>query len=82
MQKWDSDFDAALRQVIPPHRHELIEPDVELTSLGLDSMGAVQLVTLLEDRYDIVFPIGHLTDQPATPQSVWSAVTNARSGAR
>jgi acyl carrier protein len=78
-QEWDSEFDEVLREVIPPDSHELLHPDVHLMGIGLDSMGVMHLVALLEDQYDIVFPIELLTaDVLATPKSLWSAVVAAR----
>lgn len=79
MREWDSEFDEVLREVIPPDGHELLHPDVQLMGIGLDSMGVMQLVALLEDHYDIVFPVELMTaDVLATPKSLWSAVVAAR----
>ena len=81
MPNWDSDFEAVLRRVIPPDNHELIDPEAELTGIGLDSMARMQLVILLEDVYDVSFPVEYLTtDALATPNSLWSALTAVRAG--
>ncbi|NEO41270.1 MAG: acyl carrier protein [Moorea sp. SIOASIH] len=40
-----------------------IKDDTELTSLGLDSMGATNLMIDLEDEFDITFPDALLTPE-------------------
>jgi acyl carrier protein len=82
MPNWDDGFEAAIREVIPPDNHSLINPDVKLADIGLDSMGVMQLVTLLEDSYDIVFPVEYVNaDVLATPSTLWSVVTAVRTEA-
>ncbi|MEU7575477.1 acyl carrier protein [Micromonospora sp. NPDC049240] len=81
-REWDSGFEEVLREVIPPDRHLSLHPDVHLMGIGLDSMGVMQLVALLEDHYDMVFPIELMTaDVLATPKTLWSAVEAARAAA-
>ncbi|MET8139912.1 phosphopantetheine-binding protein [Sphaerisporangium sp. NPDC005288] len=53
---WPGDFETLLRQhlsAIPADNP--IPPDQSLFELGLDSVGAVTLLTELEDHFDIQF---------------------------
>ena len=49
--------------------------DTTLEALGLDSMGAINLLLDLEDSFDIAFPSSLLTEETfRTPQSLAAAV--------
>ncbi|MEV4211198.1 acyl carrier protein [Micromonospora sp. NPDC049662] len=81
MDPWDDDFEAALHEVIPPEHHSSISPTTELLSIGLDSMGSMQLIILLEDAYEIEFPLDYLNPEVlATPSSLWAALSVVRAG--
>lgn len=53
-----------------------ITPAVNLRTLGLNSMRAVDLVMALEDTFDFVFPDDAFTDEVfATAEGIWSIVS-------
>lgn len=74
---WDDVFDGLLR------RHlrflgagEDIDPHDDLRALGLDSMGTVELMLALEERYGVNFPDEALTASAwATPTSLWRTLS-------
>ncbi|MFG2011511.1 phosphopantetheine-binding protein [Micromonospora sp. NPDC048868] len=52
-----------------------LAPTDDLTALGLDSMGVVQLLADLEDRYGLEMPDERLTEETfATVGSLWTTV--------
>ncbi|KAB1162369.1 phosphopantetheine-binding protein [Micromonospora sp. DT46] len=52
-----------------------LAPTDDLTALGLDSMGVVQLLADLEDRYGLEMPDERLTEETfATVGSLWATV--------
>lgn len=73
---WDGQFEEALRTVLPWLDGAVpITPDLNLVDAGLDSLGTVELLNLLERRYRIVIPeedldLGSFT----TPALVWRLV--------
>lgn len=53
-----------------------ITPTVNLRTLGLNSMRAVDLVMDLEDGFDFTFPDSAFTDEVfATADSIWGVVS-------
>ncbi|TCK22295.1 phosphopantetheine-binding protein [Pseudonocardia endophytica] len=72
-------MDAKFQDILLAHlQHadttELHESD-DLSALGLDSMGVVQLMTDLEDTYEFVMPDEALTEETfATVGSLWRTV--------
>lgn len=74
---WDPTFDDAVRGCLdgPPPGEELA-PDADLRSYGLDSLRTVELVTRLEDGYDVLFPDEALVPETfATPATLWAVVS-------
>jgi acyl carrier protein len=73
---WDDDYEKILRgslKFLKPD--QALEPDAELSALGLDSLEMVGLMASLEDHYGIVFPDEDLTVQTfRTPGSLWSVL--------
>jgi acyl carrier protein len=80
MSDWDSEFEAILR----PHLVRLaagapIEPDLVLSSAGVDSLALIELLVAVEDAFGVEFPDELLTGQTfRTPASLWSAVAALR----
>jgi acyl carrier protein len=78
---WDSGFDSTLRQFLPflPAR-EVLPGNAALRDLGLDSVGVVELLAVLEKDYGVRFRDDILTmDTFATPDSIWAALTRTAS---
>jgi acyl carrier protein len=49
-----------------------ITPDMSLASLGIDSLGLIDLVVRIEDEFDLEIPPEHITPETfATPASIW-----------
>ncbi|KAB2346138.1 phosphopantetheine-binding protein [Actinomadura rudentiformis] len=74
---WDAQFEDILRGFLP-----FIEPDEELGAdaslrdLGLDSLGTVELLALLEGTYGVRFVDDALTMETfATPATLWKTLT-------
>ncbi|MFD4033781.1 phosphopantetheine-binding protein [Streptomyces sp. NPDC058637] len=59
---WDEQFEEILRTFLPflPPQ-EPLTADVELKDLGLDSLGMVQLLGMLEEAYQVRFRDSALT---------------------
>lgn len=73
---WDDQFEQILRPFLPflPPQEEL-EPGADLTDLGLDSLGTVQLLGSLEEAYQVRFRDSALTmDTFRTPRVLWDTV--------
>jgi acyl carrier protein len=63
----NNDFGSRVQNVIRTHLKNIEDDDplpidVKLVELGLDSLGAVNLVLDLEDTFDIEFPDAMLTE--------------------
>jgi len=49
-----------------------IGPDMSLASLGIDSLGMIELVVKLEGEFDLEIPPEQITPETfATPASIW-----------
>lgn len=81
-----SQISDAFRAVLVRHLVAFDEPgdipaDVNLRSLGLNSMRAVELVIDLEDTLGIVFADGAFTDEVfQTAATLWAAVSEPPAG--
>lgn len=54
----------------------VIDPSVPLVDIGIDSLGTIQLLVDVEQRFDIVFPDEMLTPEVfATPASLWETIS-------
>jgi acyl carrier protein len=74
---WDQQFEELLRRHLPflPDGDELSE-DLVLRDFGLDSMGTVGLLSMLEKTYDVRFTDDSLNmDNFATPGLLWAAIS-------
>jgi len=61
---------ALIRTEIFPHAEDLV-PAADLYALGLDSMSMMQLLLLVEERYQVKLPDRHLTrDTFASPAAL------------
>lgn len=77
---WDEQFGELLRRHLPflPDGEELSE-DLELRDFGLDSMGTVALLSVLEKTYDVRFVDDSLNmENFATPGQLWTAICRFR----
>ncbi|MFC0101124.1 condensation domain-containing protein [Micromonospora marina] len=73
---WDERFESMLRALLPslPAGEEL-SPDAELSALGLDSLGTVELLSVLEDAYNIEIPDELLAFETfATARTLWAHI--------
>jgi acyl carrier protein len=49
-----------------------INPDMSLTSLGVDSLGILQMIVQIEDEFDLEIPPEQITPETfSTPASIW-----------
>lgn len=70
------EFQTILRRHLPYAGPGDLSPDDELTALGLDSMGVVQLLVDLEDSYDQELPDDILDEETfATVGSLWARLS-------
>ena len=77
----DSGFDGKLRRFLPLlSAFESLPGHAVLRELGLDSMGVVELLAVLEQDYGVRFLDDALTMETfATPASIWAALTHTAS---
>ena len=70
-------FQEIVRPYLPYAAAGELGPQDELAALGLDSMGVVQLLSALEEGYDVNFP-DEILDQDtfATVGSLWDTVAS------
>lgn len=60
-----------------------VDPDANLRDLGLDSMGAVQLLFAVEDAYGVVIPDERFTDSTfESGGALWAVVEELMDGSR
>ncbi|HEX5543565.1 MAG TPA: acyl carrier protein [Micromonospora sp.] len=73
---WDDRFESLLRQFLPfLAPGETLSGDTELRDIGLDSMGAVELLAKLESTYQVRFRDDALDLRNfATPAVLWSTL--------
>lgn len=78
---WDRRFEGSLRRFLPfLSTRESLAGHAALRDLGLDSLGAVQLLAALENDYGVRLRDDVLTmDTFATAGSLWSALTRTAS---
>ncbi|WP_326825028.1 phosphopantetheine-binding protein [Streptosporangium sp. NBC_01639] len=74
---WDDEFEQILRTSLPfLGDDEELKEDTDLRSLGLDSMGTVDLLAKLEKKYDVRFLDEALSMETfATPRSLWTTLS-------
>jgi acyl carrier protein len=81
---WDPTFERLLRPLLPllPADRE-IAPDLDLIGAGLDSLNVVELLSCVEDEYQITLTDEEFVQQTvATPAALWRTIalhTSARS---
>jgi acyl carrier protein len=78
---WDSQFEQLIRSYLPfLPENEPLEENTSLREYGLDSLGTVELLSVLESEYNLRFPEEALTLETfATPATAWRALTATRS---
>jgi acyl carrier protein len=75
----DPGFERILRGVLPLLDEGRLRADTDLLAAGLDSMKAVQLLTEIEDTYQVIIPDeAVLGDVFATPGDLWQLVREQR----
>jgi acyl carrier protein len=74
---WDERFETLLRDHLPfLSGDEVLTPESGLRDLGLDSMGTVELLSVLENAYEVRFVDDALTAETfATPGRLWTALS-------
>ncbi|MEU3457842.1 acyl carrier protein [Micromonospora sp. NPDC006766] len=74
---WDAKFEETLRQFVPfLDDDEPLAPDTSLRDLGLDSMGIIEMMAVLEAEYEVRFRDDMLNMQTfATPGALWGGVS-------
>jgi len=74
---WDQRFEDLLREYLPfLSSDEPLTPDTDLRDAGLDSLGTVELLGLLEEAYGVRFVDEALNlDTFATPGSLWGTLS-------
>ncbi|WDF41899.1 phosphopantetheine-binding protein [Streptomyces sp. T12] len=79
---WDSTFERLLRPFLRSFPEEAsLQPDQNLTTAGLDSMGSVELLLTLEDHYAIQIPDELLQASTfATAGALWKVVSELSAG--
>jgi nodulation protein F len=79
----DPQFEEILRGQLPfLPADEPLSPDTNLTDHGLDSLGIVELLTVLEQEYGVAFVDDALTRETfETAGSLWSVLTGLRPAA-
>ncbi|NUR69269.1 MAG: acyl carrier protein [Hamadaea sp.] len=73
----DEHFDQTLRSHLPfLGPGEALHDDADLRDLGLDSLGTVELLASLENRYNVRFVDDALTLETfATPGTLWNTLS-------
>lgn len=78
----DPAFERILRRVVPLLGDDHLGPETDLLAAGLDSMGAVQLLSEIEHAYEVIIPDEALLgDVFATPSALWQLVREQRMSA-
>lgn len=73
---WDSKFEEILRPYLPfLSPEEQLTEDLQLRDVGLDSLGTVELLGLLEDGFGVRFDVDALTMETfETPAVLWKTI--------
>lgn len=70
-------LEPALSQILRTHARYManstdIDQDMPLAKLGVDSLGIIELIVAIEDRFDLEIPPQQVTPETfATPASIW-----------
>jgi nodulation protein F len=74
---WDEQFEKLLRSHLPfLEANEELTGDLNVRELGLDSLGVVDLLVSLEERYGVHFVNDDLTMETfATPSVLWATLS-------
>lgn len=77
---WDHKFEELLRQQLPYlPADERLEPAMSLREFGLDSMATVELLSALENAYQVRFADEALTLETfATAEILWKTLDSTR----
>ncbi|WP_380283504.1 phosphopantetheine-binding protein [Kitasatospora purpeofusca] len=80
---WDERFEESVRRFLPylPADEELVA-DAPLRDFGLDSLATVDLLSVLEDAYDVRFYDEALSLATfETPETLWKTLSRIRTEA-
>nr|5CZD_B Chain B, Acyl-carrier-protein [Streptomyces halstedii]7F2R_B Chain B, Acyl-carrier-protein [Streptomyces halstedii]7F2R_D Chain D, Acyl-carrier-protein [Streptomyces halstedii] len=74
---WDAQFENLLRRYLPfLSADQPLEQDINLRDIGLDSLGTVELLSELENTYDVHFQDEALTKETfETPGVLWKTLS-------
>lgn len=74
---WPAEFESVVRSHLPdPPPAGEMNPDLDLTVAGIDSLETIGLMTELEERFGFEFPDELLsTDTFSTPRILWTAIS-------
>ncbi|KUF18670.1 phosphopantetheine-binding protein [Streptomyces silvensis] len=80
-ETWDPEFEETLRAFLPDMNPEdVLSPDTDLVLAGLNSIGTVELLLALENRYEVAVPDEFLESSMfGTPASLWKVFSGLRS---
>ncbi|QUQ65435.1 acyl carrier protein [Kutzneria sp. CA-103260] len=81
---WDEQYEKLIRQYLPfLPADEPLDPDTDLRDFGLDSLGIVDVLSALEQTFQIRFTEDLLTAETfRTPKVLWTAVSGLMDAAR
>ncbi|MFF4345213.1 phosphopantetheine-binding protein [Kitasatospora sp. NPDC001540] len=80
---WDERFEESVRRFLPylPADEELVA-DAPLRDFGLDSLATVDLLSVLEDAYEVRFQDEALSLATfETPETLWKTLSRIRAAA-
>lgn len=77
---WEEQYELLLRQYLPfLPSDESLDPNTELRDFGLDSLGIVDLLSALEQSFDIRFTDDLLRAETfRTPEVLWGTVSSLK----
>lgn len=59
---FDQTFDQVVAEAVSPELHDQINDDLDLFTVGVDSLGLIRLIMRLEDELGIFWPVEQLAE--------------------